>query len=117
MPAVFLICGDLGDNEHGGALWACGQMDLREVWPFGHLLRGGVLSVRELGDLLPVSLERGVNFTTTTTSSTHAGVNYLYIDPTERSSDSLTPYFFRAIPGQYVWQKTLGQHAGRGRRR
>ena len=34
MPALLLGGGGLGDKENGCALWACGQMDPGEVWPF-----------------------------------------------------------------------------------
>ena len=36
IPALFFGGGGLGDKENGGALRACGQMNLGEVWPFGH---------------------------------------------------------------------------------
>ena len=36
MPALFKDGGDLGDRENGDTLWACGQMDLGEIWPFRH---------------------------------------------------------------------------------
>ena len=36
MPAAFLDGGGVADKENGGALWACGQTDLGDVWPFGH---------------------------------------------------------------------------------
>ena len=36
MPALFLSGGGLGGKEIGAAVWACGQMDLGEIWPLGN---------------------------------------------------------------------------------
>ena len=38
MPAICLHGGGLDDGEDVDALWACGQVNLGEVWPFGHCL-------------------------------------------------------------------------------
>ena len=43
MPALFLDGGGLGGKENGGALWACGQMDLGEVWPCVRALIGDTI--------------------------------------------------------------------------